>query len=267
LWELNEKSQEQFEVRLDRVHKSFLDGREKVLRGVTLDFPREKLTYILGSSGAGKSVLLKHILGLLRPDQGEVWVSGQNVSQLRGEVLTRFRLRFGMLFQNSALFDEMTVFENVAFPLVEHTSFSVAKIKALVHKTLSLLGMKDGYHKFPSELSGGMRKRVGLARAIIREPSILLYDEPTTGLDPVTRKTVDELIETLKRELKLTSIVISHDIPSALLLADHIAFLDQGKIIFSGNPREFRLSTHPVIQSFVNAERRVLKVFPTKEFE
>ena len=137
---MKEQSQEQFEVRLDRVHKSFLDGREKVLRGVTLDFPREKLTYILGSSGAGKSVLLKHILGLLSPDRGEVWVSGQNVSQLRGDQLTQFRLRFGMLFQNSALFDEMTVFENVAFPLVEHTSLSSAQVKASVHKTLSLLG-------------------------------------------------------------------------------------------------------------------------------
>ncbi len=262
---MKEQSQEQFEVRLDRVHKSFLDGREKVLRGVTLDFPREKLTYILGSSGAGKSVLLKHILGLLSPDRGEVWVSGQNVSQLRGDQLTQFRLRFGMLFQNSALFDEMTVFENVAFPLVEHTSLSSAQVKASVHKTLSLLGMKDGYHKFPNELSGGMRKRVGLARAIIREPSILLYDEPTTGLDPITRRTVDELIETLKRELKLTSIVISHDIPSALMLADHIAFLDQGRIIFSGTPKEFRVSTHPVIQNFVEAERRILQVFSSEE--
>ena len=262
---MKEQSQEQFEVRLDRVHKSFLDGREKVLRGVTLDFPREKLTYILGSSGAGKSVLLKHILGLLSPDRGEVWVSGQNVSQLRGDQLTQFRLRFGMLFQNSALFDEMTVFENVAFPLVEHTSLSSAQVKVSVHKTLSLLGMKDGYHKFPNELSGGMRKRVGLARAIIREPSILLYDEPTTGLDPITRRTVDELIETLKRELKLTSIVISHDIPSALMLADHIAFLDQGRIIFSGTPKEFRVSTHPVIQNFVEAERRILQVFSSEE--
>ena len=262
---MKEQSQEQFEVRLDRVHKSFLDGREKVLRGVTLDFPREKLTYILGSSGAGKSVLLKHILGLLSPDRGEVWVSGQSVSQLRGDQLTQFRLRFGMLFQNSALFDEMTVFENVAFPLVEHTSLSSAQVKVSVHKTLSLLGMKDGYHKFPNELSGGMRKRVGLARAIIREPSILLYDEPTTGLDPITRRTVDELIETLKRELKLTSIVISHDIPSALMLADHIAFLDQGRIIFSGTPKEFRVSTHPVIQNFVEAERRILQVFSSEE--
>ena len=125
--------------------------------------------------------------------------------------------------------------------------------------------MKDGYHKFPNELSGGMRKRVGLARAIIREPSILLYDEPTTGLDPITRRTVDELIETLKRELKLTSIVISHDIPSALMLADHIAFLDQGRIIFSGTPKEFRVSTHPVIQNFVEAERRILQVFSSEE--
>ncbi len=264
-----DQSQNQFEVRLDGVHKSFQEGqaREHVLRGVSFDFPREKLTYILGSSGAGKSVLIKHILGLLRPDQGEVWVSGQNVNQLSRKELTQFRLRFGMLFQNSALFDDMTVFENVAFPLLEHTSMSHAEIQVSVHRTLSLLGMKDGYNKFPSELSGGMRKRVGLARAIIREPSILLYDEPTTGLDPVTRRTVDELIETLKRELRLTSIVISHDIPSALLLADHIAFLDRGRIIFSGTPEEFRVSENSVIRSFVDAERRFLNVFRSERSE
>jgi len=263
--ELNNKAPKSvevpYEVRIDRVYKSFQEGREQVLKGVSLDLPRGKLTYILGSSGAGKSVLLKHILGLLNPDRGQVWVSGQNVSELSRSELTQFRLRFGMLFQNSALFDDMTVFENVAFPLVEHTEMPRSKIRAQVERTLNLLGMKGGYDKFPSELSGGMRKRVGLARAIIREPSILLYDEPTTGLDPITRRTVDELIDQLKRELKLTSIVISHDIPSALLLADHIAFLDQGRILFSGTPEEFRQSPHPVIQSFIDAERRFVELF------
>jgi len=182
-------------VRLESVTKSFRNGRDQVLRGVTLEFPAGQLTYILGSSGAGKSVLLKHILGLLKPDSGEVYVSGLEMSKLRGRALSQHRKVFGMLFQNAALFDDMTIFENVAFPLREHASLSEDEISKKVSYTLGLLGMKTDYDKFPNELSGGMKKRVGLARAIIREPEILLYDEPTTGLDPVTRQTVDELIE------------------------------------------------------------------------
>jgi len=247
-------------IRLENLHKTFHD-QEHVLRGVTMGFPTGKLTYILGSSGAGKSVLLKHILGLLRPDEGKVWVHGQDLGQLSNRGLTHLRLQFGMLFQNSALFDDMTVYENVAFPLREHTDLPEGEIEKKVGKALNILGMRGGWDKFPNELSGGMRKRVGLARAIIREPSILLYDEPTTGLDPVTRTTVDELIETLKRELRLTSIVISHDIPSALLVADLIAFLHQGQIVFFGTPSEFRVSSHPAIQDFLNAERRAVRAF------
>ena len=246
-------------VRVENIFKSFREF--KVLRGVSIDFPAGKLTYILGSSGAGKSVLLKHILGLLLPDSGDVWVSGKEISKLKGQELSKHRLNFGMLFQNSALFDDMTIFENVAFPLREHTKMTEAQISEKVSHTLSILGMKEGYDKLPNELSGGMKKRVGLARAIIREPKILLYDEPTTGLDPVTRTTVDELIETLKRELKLTSIVISHDIPSALLLADHIAFLHEGQIVFWGEPHEFRTSEHPAIRAFLDAERRTIRAF------
>jgi len=248
-------------VRLEKVTKSFRGGRDKVLRGVSIDFPVGKLTYILGSSGAGKSVLLKHILGLLRPDSGHVWVAGKDLSTLRGRELARHRMVFGMLFQNAALFDDMSVFENVAFPLREHTTLNEKEIENKVTKSLSILGMTGGYDKLPNELSGGMRKRVGLARAIIREPSILLYDEPTTGLDPVTRTTVDELIETLKRELRLTSIVISHDIPSALLLADQIAFLNQGTIVFWGTPKEFQKAEHESIRMFLDAERRTVDAF------
>jgi len=245
-------------VSLKNVYKSFRDGRDHVLKGVSIDFPPGKLTYILGSSGAGKSVTIKHILGLLHPDSGEVWVAGKEMSRLKRRELAEHRMVFGMLFQNSALFDDMTVFDNVAFPLREHTSMSEAEIEKKVTTTLGLLGMNSGFDKFPNEISGGMRKRVGLARAIIREPSILLYDEPTTGLDPVTRTTVDDLIETLKRELQLTSIVISHDIPSALLLGDMIAFLDQGQIIFWGKPAAFRQSTHPSIRAFLDAEQRTV---------
>ncbi|HAR42789.1 MAG TPA: ABC transporter ATP-binding protein [Bdellovibrionales bacterium] len=248
-------------VRVENIFKAFRGGRDKVLNGVSIDFPVGKLTYILGSSGAGKSVMIKHILGLLRPDSGNVWVAGKNMASLKGRELAQHRLVFGMLFQNSALFDDMTVFDNVAFPLREHTKMSEAEIEKKVTHTLTLLGMPGGYDKFPNELSGGMRKRVGLARGIIREPAILLYDEPTTGLDPVTRTTVDELIATLKRELRLTSIVISHDIPSALLLADQIAFLHKGEIVFWGVPHDFRNSEHPAIRGFLDAERRVIDAF------
>lgn len=246
-------------VKLVNVWKSFRDGRDQILKGVSIEFPVGKLTYILGSSGAGKSVTLKHVLGLLKPDSGEVWVGGKDMAKIHGKEMMEHRKLFGMLFQNSALFDDFTVFENVAFPLREHTKLSEKEITDKVQRALDMLGMNRASHdKFPNEISGGMKKRVALARAIIREPSILLYDEPTTGLDPVTRTTVDDLIETLKRELHLTSLVISHDIPSALLLADQIAFLHAGEIVFWGKPDEFRKATHPAIRSFLDAEHRTV---------
>ncbi len=228
------------------------------MRGIDLAFPTGKLTYILGTSGAGKSVMIKHILGLLKPDRGEVWVAGRLINTMTRDELSEHRKHFGMLFQNSALFDDMTVFENVAFPLREHTDWPEEKVARAVTRALESLGMSMGHDKYPNELSGGMRKRVGLARAIVREPDILLYDEPTTGLDPVTRTTVDDLIAALKRDLQLTSIVISHDLPSALLLADHIAFLDQGRIVFWGTASEFRLAENAAIREFLNAEQRTL---------
>ena len=247
-------------IQVQDLHKSFRNGRDHVLRGMNLEFPRGQLTYILGPSGTGKSVLIKHILGLLKPDQGRVIVKGKDIGSLRGTDLSEHRMIFGMLFQNSALFDDMTIFENVAFPLREHTRLKEDEIKRKVEKTLTHLGISSGFDKSPNELSGGMRKRVGLARAIIREPEILLYDEPTTGLDPVTRITVDELIAQLKSELSLTSIVISHDIPSALKLADRIAFLYQGKVVFTGTPAEFRKSSHEAIRAFLAAELKSIEV-------
>lgn len=244
------------EIRLVNVHKSFRGGRDQILKGINLEFHQGELTYLLGPSGTGKSVTLKHILGLLKPDSGEVWVGNKEISHLKGQELADHRMCFGMLFQNSALFDDMTVFENVAFPLREHTQLKEEEIKQKVENALKTLGMPGPYDKYPNEISGGMKKRVALARAIIRQPSILLYDEPTTGLDPVTRTTVDELIEKLKREFSLTSIVISHDIPSALLLADRIIFLFGGNVVFDGKPEEFKTAQHPAIQAFLNAERR-----------
>lgn len=244
---------------LKNVYKSFRGGRDQVLKDLSVEFPIGQLTYILGPSGVGKSVLLKHVLGLLHPDSGQVIVAGKDMATIRGRELAEHRKVFGMLFQNSALFDDMTIFENVAFPLREHTHLSEEEIAGRVTHSLTTLGMSNGYDKLPNELSGGMKKRVALARAIIREPSILLYDEPTTGLDPVTRTTVDDLIETLKRELKLTSIVISHDIPSALLLADRIGFLSGGKFVFWGTPAEFRKAEHPAIRAFLDAEQRTVQ--------
>jgi phospholipid/cholesterol/gamma-HCH transport system ATP-binding protein len=239
---------------LENLHKSFRGGRDEILRGLDLEFPRGKLTYILGPSGTGKSVTLKHILGLLDPDQGVVKVFGTDLSTLSVREKIRFREKFGMVFQNSALFDDMTIFENVAFPLREHTRMTEAEIEREVVSVLKTLGMNGPYDKFPNEISGGMRKRVGIARAIVRKPEILLYDEPTTGLDPYTRITVDELIEKIKTDLKLTSVVISHDIPSALRLADQIVFLDQGRVAFRGGPAEFVKSVHPAIRRFLDAD-------------
>ncbi|MCC7441287.1 MAG: ATP-binding cassette domain-containing protein [Bdellovibrionales bacterium] len=244
---------------VENLHKSFKDGRYRVLQGIDVSFARGQLTYVLGPSGTGKSVLLKHVLGLLHPERGRVLVEGVEVGKLGPSDLPAFRTRFGVLFQNSALFDSMSVFENVAFPLREHTKLSEREIRSRAEGALTKLGMEAGFDKLPSELSGGMKKRVALARAIIREPSILLYDEPTTGLDPVTRTTVDELIGQLKDELHLTSVVISHDLPSALMLADHIVFLYGGKVAYSGEPAGLRKAKHPVIQDVLRAEERMAK--------
>jgi phospholipid/cholesterol/gamma-HCH transport system ATP-binding protein len=251
---MTDSEKQEFAIELNDVQKSFRDGRDHILKGVTLKFPAGKLTYILGSSGTGKSVTLKHILGLLTPDSGQVKVLGTDLSTLSLKQMTEFRSKFGMVFQNSALFDDMTIFENVAFPLREHSELKEEEIEIEVRKILELLGMNGPYDKFPSEISGGMRKRVGIARAMIRKPEILLYDEPTTGLDPLTRMTVDDLIEKLKTEFALTSVVISHDIPSALRLADRIVFLDQGKVAFQGAKEDFVKSEHPAIRNFLNAD-------------
>ncbi len=258
------KGSEGVAVRLERVTKSFRGGRDIILKDVSIEFPAGKLTYILGPSGVGKSVLLKHVLGLMSPDRGSVWAGDREITRLKKHELSKYRLTLGMLFQNAALFDDFSVFENVAFPLREHTHLSDEAISEKVTSVLTLLGMPEGYDKFPSELSGGMKKRVALARAIIREPSILLYDEPTTGLDPVTRITVDDLIAQLKKELSVTSIVISHDIPSALWLADKIAFLHDGRFVFEGTPDEFRKTKNPSILEFLAAEERTVNALTGK---
>ncbi|MHB8418816.1 MAG: ABC transporter ATP-binding protein [Myxococcales bacterium] len=233
-------------IRMVDVWRSF--GENQVLRGVNLTVEQGTTTVILGGSGAGKSVLMKHIIGLLKPDRGEIIVDGEHIERLGERELTRVRQKFGMVFQAAALFDSMTVFENVAFPLHERTKLSENEIADTVHAKLAVVGLRNIDGRYPDELSGGMRKRVGLARALALEPKIVLYDEPTTGLDPITTDYVDEMILAAKTKLGVTSVVISHDIGSAFKIADRIAVLHEGAIIAEGPPAEVRESTHPFIR-------------------
>jgi len=232
------------------VHKSF--GTQHVLRGLNLDLPKDKVNIILGKSGGGKSVLLKHIIGLLKPDQGEVLVQGEDISKLTERELAKVRRKFGMLFQEAALFDSLTVAENVAFPLKEHTKKSQREIMDIVEEKLTQVGLKGMGYKMPSELSGGMRKRVGLARALALNPQIVLFDEPTSGLDPIMSAAINELIIKTKEEFGATCIVISHDIPAAMKTADFIFMLYEGQIIASGTPQEIQNLDNPVVQQFIH---------------
>ncbi|MGO9064315.1 MAG: ABC transporter ATP-binding protein [Myxococcaceae bacterium] len=232
------------------LYKSF--GDHHVLCGVNLDVEEGTTCVILGGSGSGKTVLMKHIIGLLKPDRGQVFVDGEDVVPLNDLELERVRRKFGMVFQGAALFDSMTVGENVAFPLREHSKLSESEMRKRVEEKLAIVGLHEVADKFPAELSGGMRKRVGLARAIVRDPKIVLYDEPTTGLDPITTDYVDEMILTAKVKLGVTSLVISHDVASSFKVADQIAFLSDGKIVAHSPPAELRASTHPVVKLFLS---------------
>ena len=222
-----------------------------VLKGIDLKMARGTTTVVLGGSGSGKTVLMKHIMGLLKPDEGKVMVDGQNVSTLGRAELNVFRERMGMVFQNAALFDSMTVGDNVAFPLREHTKMSESEIKDRVKEKLAVVDLHDVEQKFPAELSGGMRKRVGLARAIIRDPKIVLYDEPTTGLDPLTTESVDQMILMAREKLGVTSVVISHDIGSAFHIADRIAVINEGVIVEEGAPAHVRKTQEPFTRQFL----------------
>jgi phospholipid/cholesterol/gamma-HCH transport system ATP-binding protein len=244
-------------IEIKGVHKSFKGV--PVLRGIDLEVPKGRVTVIIGPSGSGKTVLLRHIIGLLAPDSGRVVVDGVDLARLGEKELNDFRRRFGMLFQSAALFDSMTVFENVAFPLVE--SFRgrptpEATMRRRVEEKLRLVGLEGVNDKMPAELSGGMRKRVGLARAIVLEPSIILYDEPTTGLDPIMALAIDNLILSMQQELRVTSVVISHDIESALRVGDQVAMIHGGRIIERGSPAEFRRSKDPAVRNFLDAGGR-----------
>jgi phospholipid/cholesterol/gamma-HCH transport system ATP-binding protein len=237
-------------ISVRNLHKAF--GNHQVLTGVNLDIEEGTTCVILGGSGSGKTVLMKHIIGLLKPDQGQVLVEGEDVVPLNDLELEQARRKFGMVFQGAALFDSMTVGDNVAFPLREHSKLSEAEIRKRVEDKLAIVGLYDVAERYPAALSGGMRKRVGLARAIVHEPKIVLYDEPTTGLDPITTDYVDEMILTAKAKLGVTSLVISHDVASAFKVADQIAFLAGGKIVAHAPPAELRRSTHPVVKLFLS---------------
>jgi len=239
-------------IELHNLYKTF--GRQRVLLGVTLKIERGECLVIIGASGSGKSVMLKHIVGLLKPDRGEVYYNGQRIDVLPERKLMQIRHHFGFLFQMSALFDSQSVHDNVAFPLVEHTHKSAAEVEELVQKNLSLVGLPDVGKKMPAELSGGQRKRIALARAIALGPDVVLYDEPTTGLDPIRADVINELIIKLQRELNITSIVVTHDMASAFKVATRIVMLHEGKLIFEGTPEEIQKSEDPTVRRFVLGE-------------
>jgi phospholipid/cholesterol/gamma-HCH transport system ATP-binding protein len=229
-------------------------GDHTVLRGINLDIPAGTTYVVLGGSGSGKTVLMKHVIGLFKPDQGHVEIGGVNISALEGKPLTDARQVFGMVFQGAALFDSMTVFENVAFPLKEkQRALHADEIRARVIEKLAVVDLGEQVlGKWPSELSGGMRKRVGLARALVTDPKIVLYDEPTTGLDPITTDYVDTMIKGAKEKLGITSMVISHDIASAFNVADRMAVLYDGQLAAEGSPAEVRRSEHPFVKKFLS---------------
>ncbi len=231
-------------------------GANQVLDGLDLSIERGETMVVIGASGSGKSVLLKHIIGLLHPDAGEVLVDGLAVGRLSSLELKEFRKEFGMLFQGAALFDSLRVYENVAFGLREHTHLKEAVIRERVREKLALVGLREVEHLWPAELSGGMKKRVALARALAMEPKILLYDEPTTGLDPIRADAINDLIVELRQRLKVTGVAITHDMTSAYKIADRIAMLYKGKIIAVGTPEQIRGSADPVVRQFITGSAR-----------
>jgi phospholipid/cholesterol/gamma-HCH transport system ATP-binding protein len=242
-------------VSIRNLKKSFDGGKDFVLNGLNLDIPKGKITVIIGFSGTGKSVLLRHILGLVRPTSGVIEVLGRPLAEMKMNELIKMRTRLGVLFQYAALFDDMTVLENVCFPLIEHRKdLKMDQIEKIAREKLKASGMDPKhFKKLPSELSGGMRKRVGLARALALDPDILLYDEPTTGLDPILTEMVDDLIlETHKNNPGSTSVVVSHDLFAAFRLADYIVMLDKGGVLLAGTPDDFYKSNIELVKKFIS---------------
>jgi phospholipid/cholesterol/gamma-HCH transport system ATP-binding protein len=226
-------------------------GAQKILRGVDLEVRRGETLAIIGRSGGGKSVLLKHLIGLMRPDAGEISIEGQSITEMSERQLASIRQKVGILFQGSALFDSMTVAENISFPLREAGERDPKVLRKRVHEMLEIMEMQGQEEKMPVNLSGGMKKRVGLARSIVRRPSCILYDEPTSGLDPIVSDSINKLIRRLQNRFGVTSIVVTHDMKNAFDVADHIAYLHEGRIYFHGTPDELKQSSDQLIQDFL----------------
>ena len=243
------KMESPIKIRVVNLHKSFAE--HEVLSGVHLEIRQGESMVVIGGSGTGKTVLIRCIIGLVQPDEGEIYVDGTEITSLNEREMNEIRKRFGMLFQGGALFDSLTVWENVGFGLRQHTRLREEEIRRIVSEKLGLLGLRNIEDLMPAELSGGMKKRVSLARAIAMEPEILLYDEPTTGIDPMMADAINELIIRMREKLNVTSIAITHDMTSAYKIADRIAMLYQGKIIEVGTPEEIKSSRSPIVQQFI----------------
>lgn len=236
-------------IKLINLEKSFND--QKVFNKLNLEVPEGQITAIIGPSGEGKSVLLKHVIGLLKPDRGMVIVDEDDITWMGRNELNRVREKFGMLFQNAALFDSMTVFENVAFPLEEKTRLTRNEIRDKVHYALEHVGLKGIDHKYPDELSGGMKKRVGLARALLLDPKIILFDEPTTGLDPIICRAIHQLIWETHQKFGFTALIVSHEIPEIFDISHRVAMLYRGEILEMGTPEDIQRSEHPAVRQFI----------------
>ena len=238
-------------IEIINLKKSF--GNKEVLRGVDLNIEEGKTNVIIGASGCGKSVLLKHIVGLLKPDEGHILIDGDDITKMNEKEIYAIRKKFGFLFQSAALFDSMTVGENVGIALRENTLTPKAEINRIVSEKLGMVDLPGTENLMPSELSGGMRKRVGLARALATNPQYILYDEPTTGLDPITSETIDELMESvaLNKELEVTSIIVTHDIFTVYEIGDRVAMMYEGKVHFNGTPEERRATSDTIVRQFL----------------
>lgn len=238
-------------IELKDLKKSF--GKNEVLKGVNLEIEEGKTTVIIGASGCGKSVLLKHIVGLLKPDDGTILIDGEDITKMTEKEIYTIRKKFGFLFQSAALFDSMTVGENVGIALRENTNTASKEIDRIVSQKLGLVNLPGTENLMPAELSGGMRKRVGLARALATNPQYILYDEPTTGLDPITSETIDELMNSVaeNKELEVTSIIVTHDIFTVYEIADRVAMMYEGIVHFNGTPDELRATSDPIVRQFL----------------